>query len=209
MMTLVCPAAATPMRGGADRPARGLHALDRAGAVEADAGHLAVLDDVDAERVGGARVAPGDRVVARGAAAALQRGAEHRVADVANVQQRAEALRLCGREPFVVDAGGAIGVHVALEDLHVVHRVRQHQDAARREHDVVVESLRQALPQLERMVVERGALREQVVGADDGGVAAGVAAADPALFEHRDAGRGGARSRGSRRLPARDRRRRR
>src|SRR2546423_12287474 len=38
------------------------------------------------------------------------------------------------------------------------------------------------------MVVECGALIGQVVGADDGGVAAGVAAADPAFFEHRDVG---------------------
>src|ERR1700730_4865608 len=38
------------------------------------------------------------------------------------------------------------------------------------------------------MVVERGALIEQVVGADDSGVAAGVAAADPAFFQHRDVG---------------------
>src|ERR1700719_926732 len=38
------------------------------------------------------------------------------------------------------------------------------------------------------MVVERGALVEQGVGADDGGVAAGVAAADPAFFEHCDVG---------------------
>src|SRR6267143_13908 len=38
------------------------------------------------------------------------------------------------------------------------------------------------------MVVERGALVVQVVGADDGGVAAGVAAADPAFFEHCDVG---------------------
>ena len=69
-----------------------------------------------------------------------------------------------------------------------MHRVRQHHDAALREHDVVVERLRQALPQLQRMVVERGALVEQVVGADDGGVAAGVAAADPAFLEHGDVG---------------------
>src|SRR3546814_3424789 len=35
------------------------------------------------------------------------------------------------------------------------------------------------------MIVERGALVEQIVGADDRGVAAGVATADPALFQHR------------------------
>ncbi len=73
-----------------------------------------------------------------------------------------------------------------LDDLHVVHRVREHHHAARREHDVVVELLRQVLPQLQRVVVERRALVEEVVGADDGGVAAGVAAADPALLQHRD-----------------------
>ncbi len=39
---------------------------------DVDAGDLAVLDDVDAQRVGPARVAPGDRVVACGAAAPLQ-----------------------------------------------------------------------------------------------------------------------------------------
>src|SRR4030081_3243124 len=38
------------------------------------------------------------------------------------------------------------------------------------------------------MVVEGGALIEQVVGADNSGVAAGVAAADPAFFEHCDVG---------------------
>jgi len=67
-----------------------------------------------------------------------------------------------------------------------------------------VESLDRCLPQPDRMVVECGALIEQVVGADDGGVAAGVAAADPALLEHRDVG--GAVLAGDvvGRLPARD-----
>src|SRR2546430_16042616 len=79
---------------GADRAAGGLHALHRAAGVAADAGHFAILDDVDPERIRGARVSPRHRVVARGAAAALQRGAEYRIADVAYVQQRTEGLRL-------------------------------------------------------------------------------------------------------------------
>jgi len=61
-------------------------------------------------------------------------------------QQRTEGLGLCGRQPLVVDSVDAVRVHVAFEHLHVVHRVRQHHDAALREHDVVVENLRQALP---------------------------------------------------------------
>ena len=67
-------------------------------------------------------------------------------------------------------------------------RVREHHDAARRVHDVVVELLREVLPQLHRVVVDRDALVEQVVRADDGRVAAGVAAADPALLDDRDVG---------------------
>ncbi len=42
------------------------------------------------------------------------------------------------------------------------------------------------LPQLERVVVQGGTLGVEVVGADDGGIAPRVAAADPAFLEHRD-----------------------
>ena len=69
-----------------------------------------------------------------------------------------------------------------------MHIVGEHHDAARRIHDVVVELLGEPIPQLQRMVVNAGALVIEIVGADDGGVAAGVAAAEPALFQHRDIG---------------------
>ena len=174
------------MRGARISPRLVVTPLTRPPRIAQDARDLAVLDDVDPERIGRARVAPGDRVVARGTAAALQRRAAHRVADVANVQRRAEGLGLLGCQPVVVDAGGAVGADVALEHLLVVHGVREHHDPARGEHDVVVEHLGEVAPQLHRVIVERGALLEEVVGADDGGVAAGVAAADPAFFEHRD-----------------------
>src|SRR3546814_7053518 len=58
---------------GADEALAGLDALDPA-VGDAEARHLAVLDDVDAAGIGAAGEAPGDRVVARGAAAPLQRG---------------------------------------------------------------------------------------------------------------------------------------
>src|SRR5271156_4461747 len=38
------------------------------------------------------------------------------------------------------------------------------------------------------MIVERGAFIEEIVRADDGGVASGIAAADPAFLQHRDVG---------------------
>jgi hypothetical protein len=75
---------------------------------------------------------------------------------------------------------------VALGRLHVMHIVLQHHDAARGIHDVVVQLLRQVLPQVQRMVIEARAFVIEIVGADDGGVAAGIAAAEPALFDHGD-----------------------
>src|SRR3546814_2956337 len=62
------------------------------------------------------------------------------------------------------------------------------EDRALREHDVVVEVLRQPLPQLHRVLVEVGVGGQQVVGAHDGGVASDVAAAEPALLQHGDVG---------------------
>ena len=66
--------------------------------------------------------------------------------------------------------------------------VREHQHAALGEHDVVVQLLGEVLPEVEGVVVEPGALVVEVVRADDRGVAPGVAAAEPALVDHRDVG---------------------
>jgi len=66
---------------GADRAAARLDAIDAAVGDE-EAGRRAILDDVDAAGIGSARIAPGHRVVARDAAAALQCGAMDRVARV-------------------------------------------------------------------------------------------------------------------------------
>src|SRR5262249_32705942 len=56
--------------GSEDRAARRLDPRDRA-ARDAKARHLALLDDIDAERVRGASVCPGDRIVTHHTAAAL------------------------------------------------------------------------------------------------------------------------------------------
>src|SRR3546814_1699684 len=72
---------------------------------------------------------------------------------------------------------------VAPEHLLVVDRVSQHHHAATRIHDVVVQFLAERVPLPDRMIIERGALVEEVVRADDRRVAARVAAADPALFQ--------------------------
>ena len=62
---------------GADRAARGLHA-GHATALDVDAGDFALLDQVHAACVRTARIAPGHRIVARGAAARVQQAAVNR-----------------------------------------------------------------------------------------------------------------------------------
>ena len=66
--------------------------------------------------------------------------------------------------------------------------MREREVPALRIHDVHVEVVGEVFPERQRFVVEPHALRRQVVGADDGGVAAGVAAAEIALLEDRDIG---------------------
>ena len=82
--------------------------------------------------------------------------------------------------------GEAVGVDVALDDLNVVDVVGEHHHPARRIHDVVIQLARQAFPELQRMLVERRRFLPEVVRAQDRGVAAGVAAAEPALLQHGD-----------------------
>ena len=94
-------------------------------------------------------------------AALLESGTKDRVADIVSLQHRANGPRLFGSQPFVIDAVGAVGVYVTLENLHVVHRMREHHDAALREHDVVVEVLGESLPHLQGVVIEGGALVAQ------------------------------------------------
>ena len=170
--------------GAADRASGGLHALDLA-RPGTNAGHFAVLDDVDALRIGAAGVAPGDRVVTRRAAAPLQGGAEDRIARAArDVEERLEPLDLPGREELAVDAVQPVGVQPPLDLVQVVQVVREMQHAALAEHDVEVQLLGEPLPQLDRVIVDASALVPEVVGADDRRIAPGVAAAEPALFEH-------------------------
>jgi hypothetical protein len=79
-------------------------------------------------------------------------------------------------------------MNVTLQHLDVMDIVRQHHDAAGRVHGVVVEVLGEIVPQLQRMVIEARAFVIEIIRADDGGVAAGIAAAQPALFDHGNVG---------------------
>src|SRR5436305_8376447 len=60
------------------------------------------------------------------------------------------------------------------------------EDATLAEEDVVVELLGESFPELQRMLIDRGALIPEVVGANDGGVASHVAPRQPAPLQHRN-----------------------
>ena len=147
---------------------------------------LAVLQDIHAERRSRTRIAPSHGVVAGRATARLHETTEHGVARIGcGVQQRNALLHFFACEHEGVDAVQVHGAHPAVTGFHVVARMQHVHDAALAEHDVVVQVLRQAFVQAQRKVVERGTLRVVVVRADDGGVAAGVAATQPATLQHR------------------------
>ncbi len=174
---------------GADKALGGLDTRHRAIGTTADTLHFAVLDDVNATIRRCTGITPGDGIVTGRAAAALQGGTVDRVAGRGrNIENRHELLRLLRRQPFVVDAVEPVGMDVALEGLLVMHIVRQHHHAARRIHDVVVEILAQAFPELQGVLVDIHALVIEIVRADDGRVTAGIAAAEPALLDHGDIG---------------------
>ena len=92
------------------------------------------------------------------------------------------------RDQFGLHALQRVGVDGAQVAAHLVMGLAQHQQAAGAEHDVVVQVLAQRLVQAAGLFVDRGRGVLQVVRADDRGVAAGVAAAEPALFDDRDIG---------------------
>ncbi|MNF86547.1 hypothetical protein D3C84_689870 [compost metagenome] len=121
------------------------------------------------------------------AAATLNGGAHDRVAGVLAAVEVGNLLgHLAGVQQFAVHTVQAVGVDPARRVAHVLQGVAQVVDATLGEHHVVVQVLGQAFPQFHRVLVQLRRLVPQVVGADDGGVARGVAAAQPALLHHRD-----------------------
>src|ERR1700734_3534964 len=94
-----------------------------AGAVLHDeARRLAILDDVDAEPVGGARVAPGDRVVPRDPAALLPDAAVRQIAGIERPGHQRQAFADLLRTP-------ELGVDAI--ELHRVGEPRGHLELCR------------------------------------------------------------------------------
>ncbi len=119
----------------------------------------------------------------------LEGAAEHRIAGAGReVEDGADLGDLVRLQPLGVHSVEPVGVDAAHALPDVLEGVREVEDAALAEQEVVVQLLRQALPQLQGVLVDRRALVPQVVGADDRGVAGHVAAGQPALLQDGDVG---------------------
>jgi hypothetical protein len=153
--------------------------------LDAEAGNLAILDDVDATCVRRAGVAPGDRVMACGAAARLEQAAEDRIARIVGaIEQRHPSCEFGAIEPHRVDAVELHGVAAPAVLIALGVGMGEVDDAALGEHDVEIEFLREPFPQLERPLVEVRVGLEQIIRTHDRGVAAGVAQAERAPLQH-------------------------
>ena len=124
--------------------------------------------------------------MARIASASLHRCTDDREAGVGIVQVR--DLRLQGIQvpELAVRAGEPHRVVATRGCIAGGRRMEQCDVMTLAEHHVVVEFVAQVLPELERMLVELPVARHHVVRAHDRRVAPGIAAAQPALLQHRD-----------------------
>ena len=165
--------------------------LDTHGAplLDEDPPHLAALDQVDPERVSRPRESPRHVLVPGDAAARLVGRTEHRVAHVRrDVHHRTDLGHLRRLEPLGVDPVQHVRLDAADTVPHVLQRVRQVDDASLAEQQVVIELRLEPLPELERVLVDRGALVPEIVRADDRRVARDVPAGEPAALDHRHVG---------------------
>ncbi len=151
----------------------------------AKADDFGLLNQVNAQCVCRTGETPGHRIVTSDTTTALNCRADDRVTGVFRAVQVRDFLGdLLAVEQFAVHTVKPVGADTALGVAHVLQGVAQVVYAALGEHDVVVQVLGQAFPQFHRVFIKVGRFVPQVVGAHDGGVTRGIAAAQPAFFDH-------------------------
>ena len=152
------------------------------------AGDFAFLDHMHAHIGTGPRIAPGHRIMARGPGPCLPERAQHRIARTVEIDNRYQFLDPLRRNPLCRHTLQRVGMGRTLVATDLVLGLGQHHHAARREHDVVVQVLAHRLVERAGLFVDRGGGVLKVVRADDRGVAARIAAAQPAFLQDRDIG---------------------
>src|ERR1700719_713453 len=133
-------------RIGRNEAARSLDPRD-ASAVADDARNFAMLDDIDASLGRPARVAPGDGLVAHGAAARLQESTQRRVAAVVEVDERYERLHGLAPEAFRIHAEDAHLIGAAREQIALRLGMKEGERAALADHGIEIELALEALPE--------------------------------------------------------------
>ena len=122
--------------------------------------------------------------MAHGAGPPLQQAAPDGKARLARIIEIGQQLHhLAAVQQLGVDAVEAHDVALARLDVELGRAVGQHDLAALGDHDVEVEVVGEALPQLQRMFEKAGVAVDHVVGADQRGVAADIAGTDIAALE--------------------------
>jgi len=108
-----------------------------------------------------------------------------RMAAAAQVDRRNTALDERRIDRFGAHAEVLVDLRPPAHRAHGRIRVRQGVVAARGIEQVQIEIRREVLPEAHALIVELHPFRSEVVRANDGGVAAGIAAAEVALVEYR------------------------
>jgi hypothetical protein len=107
--------------------------------------------------------------------AGLVRRAEHRVTELLRgVHDRTDLFDLVRSEPLRVDPIELVRLDAPHAVAHVLQAVREIHDSPLTEQDRIIEFLLEGLPQLESVLIDRGALIPQIVGPDDRRVAGHV-----------------------------------
>ena len=171
---------------GVDLSARCFDADDRS-AVPQVVRHLAVLDDVNAKSVGSASIAPCHRVVPYRAGALLPEPSKDRKpCAVGIIQNRHLAPHFLPRQKLRIDAIQSHDVAAPRRTVHLRGGMAQVDLATRGVHDVEVQILAEALPKLQRLLVEPGVAVDHVVRSNDRRITASIAATDVVFLEHGD-----------------------
>src|SRR5882757_5941960 len=119
--------------------------------------HFAVLNDVHAKAVRGARESPGHGVVARSAGPALDESSEDGQARLRrNIERRYELRNLVPTQQLAIHSVQLHGVRHTLDHFQVVSALRQVNEAARTEHDVEIQLAPQGLVEADREVIQPG-----------------------------------------------------
>ena len=132
---------------GPDRPARGLHAADLT-ILDVDAGHFALLDQIDPALVRTPRVAPCHGIMPCGAAAPMQQPAVDGETPVVVIQIGQQLAQGFAVQKFRIVA--LVDHRIAAPGSGIALRVgvEQRDHSALAEHHIVIQFLRQAFPEL-------------------------------------------------------------